>query len=130
MKLKLITGALLLLFSTSIAFAQNVAITMDNPNSYSAPLMKPEDRDKKILSILKKNHIKIALFAQGAEVDDALGRALLKRWNDAGHMIGNHTYSHINFDTISEEQYEQDALKNEPILQPYSNFKKYFVFHF
>src|SRR3990167_873891 len=115
---------------TTISFAQNVAITMDNPNSDSTPLLNPEIRDKKILSALMKNHLKIVLFAQGAQVDNPQGRALLARWNNAGHIIGNHTYSHLSINDVSEEHYEEDTLKNEKLLQQYSNFKKIFRFPF
>lgn len=122
--------SIFLLSLTTLSFAQNVAITMDNPNSDPTPLLSPEVRDKQILSILKKNHIKVVLFAQGAQVDNPQGQALLERWNKAGQIIGNHTYSHLNINNISEEQYEQDTLKNEKLLQSYSNFKKIFRFPF
>lgn len=101
---------------------------MDNPNSDPAPLMSPEIRDKMILSTLKKYHLKIVLFAQGAQVNNPQGRALLERWNKAGHIIGNHTFSHFSINDVSEEKFQNDTLKNEKLLQPYSNFKKIFRF--
>lgn len=119
-----------LLSITNISYAQNVAITMDNPNTNPTPLLSAESRDKAILSTLMKNNLKIVLFAQGAQIDSPQGRALLTRWNSAGHVIGNHTYSHININDSNEAQYEQDTLKNENILKSYSNFKKIFRFPF
>ncbi len=101
---------------------------MDNPNSNQTPLLSPETRDKNILTILKKNNLKIVLFVQGAQVDDSNGEALLKRWNNAGHIIGNHTYSHLSINNISEKKFEQDTLKNERLLKHYSGFKKIFRF--
>lgn len=121
----ILTCTFLLSFST-LSRAQKVAITMDNPNANSTPLLNAEMRDKRILSTLKKTNLKIALFAQGSQVDNREGRALLERWNNAGHLIGNHTYSHLSLNDISEEQYEQDALKNEKLLQPYTHFTKIF----
>lgn len=125
--LQLLAVTLILLVST-LSFAQNVAITIDNPNSDPAPLFSPEDRDERILSILDKNHLKILLFVQGAQVDDQQGRALLARWNNAGQIIGNHTYSHFSMNKISEKDYEEDTLKNEKLLQSYPNFTKIFRF--
>lgn len=122
----LILGFICLLTVSTSSLAQHIAITMDNPESESAPLFSSAVRDKKILAALKQNHLKIVLFAQGAQVDNAQGRALLKRWNSAGHIIGNHTYSHFNLDKVSENKYEQDTLKNEKLLQP--NFTKIFRF--
>lgn len=126
--LKKLLLILIISITNAKAFAHAVAITMDNPNSYFTPLFTPELRDKKILPILKKNTLKIVLFAQGAEVDDEQGQALLTRWNKAGHIIGNHTYSHFNFNDVSEKEYEQDTLKNEALLKHYPNFKKTFRF--
>lgn len=124
------TFYILLLAVTSNVHAQSVAITMDNPNSDPTPLLSPEARDQKILSTLKKNHLKIVLFTQGAQVDNQQGRALLERWNNAGHILGNHTYSHLSINEISEKKYEVDTLKNEKLLQHYSQFKKIFRFPF
>jgi peptidoglycan/xylan/chitin deacetylase (PgdA/CDA1 family) len=121
-------STIFLLLFTTITFAANVAITMDNPTTNQTPLLTPEMRDKKILSILKKNNLKIVLFAQGAQVDTQAGMALLKRWQDAGHIIGNHTYSHLSINDIDVKQFEQDTLKNEKLLQSFTNFKKLFRF--
>lgn len=127
--MKILSFILLLAFST-ISLAQNVAITMDNPNTYKTPLLSAVNRDRAILSTLRNNHLKIVLFAQGAQVDDIQGSALLSRWNSAGHIIANHTYSHISINDSSEAQYEHDVLKNENLLSAYSNFKKLFRFPF
>jgi peptidoglycan/xylan/chitin deacetylase (PgdA/CDA1 family) len=128
MKILHLLTTILLCLLTTIAFATNVAITMDNPNVYQTPMFTPKIRDKKILATLKKDNLKIVLFAQGAQVDNPEGKALLKRWDNAGHIISNHTYSHLNINNISEKQYEQDTLKNENLLISYSNFKKIFRF--
>src|SRR5690348_1496016 len=103
---------------------------MDNPNTDQTPLLTAKDRDKSILNILKKYDLKIVLFAQGAQIDSLAGRELLKRWNNSGHIIGNHTYSHLSIERMKEEQYEQDTLKNEKLLKSYSHFKKIFRFPF
>lgn len=112
------------------SYAQEVAITMDNPHSGPTPLFSPAVRDQKILAALNKHNVKIVLFVQGLQVDDEQGQQLLQRWNSAGHILGNHTYSHFSLNKIDEKQYEKDTLKNEKILQPYSNFKKIFRFPF
>lgn len=119
---------LFFLFIHSSVFAEEVAITMDNPNVDASPLMTTEMRDKSILKTLEKNHLKTVLFVQGSQVDNEEGRALLKRWLDAGQFIGNHTYSHKGMSELSLQDYESDVLKNENLLMSYSNFKKIFRF--
>jgi peptidoglycan/xylan/chitin deacetylase (PgdA/CDA1 family) len=41
-------------------------------------------------------------------------RRILVKWRDAGHELGNHTYSHWNIDETAMEEYTADILKNEP----------------
>lgn len=120
--------SLLLLFFATTAVAQNVAITMDNPNTEPSPIWSAAVRDQYILQALHKHQLKIVLFVQGAQVDDAEGALLLQRWNRAGHTLGNHTYSHASLNTVSEKEYEQDTLRNERLLTPYAHFKKIFRF--
>jgi len=45
-----------------------------------------------ILQILKENDVEAAFFCVGANIDKNAG--LLRQVYDAGHLIGNHTYSH------------------------------------
>lgn len=128
MKLRIL--AIVYVLFTSTLYAQEVAITIDDPNCGSAPIYSHEVRDQKILAALKKNNLRTVLFVHGMSVDNKEGRLLLQRWNDAGHTLGNHTYSHPSLNIISEEQFAVDTLKNEIILQPYSHFKKIFRFPF
>lgn len=115
---------------TTIAHAQSIAITMDNPNTKQTPVLDAVNRDKKILDVLNKKRLKIVLFVQGAQVADPLGHALLIRWNAAGQTLGNHTYSHASYNTVDEAIFEQDTLRNAKFLEPYSHFKKIFRFPF
>jgi len=127
--IKTLSGFLLAAF-TSTVFAHEVAITMDNPNTRNTILVSHKGIDKSILAALKKHHIKTILFVQGEQVDSKDGRALLDRWKAAGHLFGNHTYSHQSLNQISEPAYESDVLRNESFLLPYTNFKKIFRFPF
>ena len=127
--ISMIALEMLLMLSFTIK-AQEVAITMDNPNTDTKPLFSAQERDERILATLKKHHIKAALFVQGSQVDSAEGAALLNRWNEAGHLLGNHTYSHQSLADVTEADDEQDTLHNEKLLSPYSQFKKIFRFPF
>ncbi len=39
--------------------------------------------------------------------------ALLRSWVEAGVPLGNHTYSHIDINTVSLEKYEEDVVRGE-----------------
>src|SRR5205085_8113168 len=107
---------LLCFISFGILFAQSkpkLAITMDDPNTSEYPLMSWQERNDKILETLKKHNLQAALFVCGKRIDDSAGAILLKKWDDAGHMLCNHTYSHAYFHSkkISLKDYEDDFFR-------------------
>jgi hypothetical protein len=56
-------------------------------------------------------------------VDQPDGQKLLGDWDKEGHLIGNHSYSHLDFNgaNVSYERFVSDFARNEPIIQPYSH---------
>jgi peptidoglycan/xylan/chitin deacetylase (PgdA/CDA1 family) len=44
--------------------------------------------------------------------------ALLELWLESGYELGNHTFSHPNYDKVSYEEYTTDILKGEKITRP------------
>jgi len=42
---------------------------------------------------------------------------LLKRWLESGNDLGNHTYSHLDFNTVEDSVYFNDILKGEIITE-------------
>ena len=44
---------------------------------------------------------------------DAARVALLRRWIDAGHELGNHTYSHPSLNRLPLDAFETDLLRGE-----------------
>jgi peptidoglycan/xylan/chitin deacetylase (PgdA/CDA1 family) len=55
------------------------------------------------------------------------GKKLLRFWDDAGHTIGNHTYSHRSLNsTISAPEYEQDISHADEVLKEFKQFRKVF----
>jgi peptidoglycan/xylan/chitin deacetylase (PgdA/CDA1 family) len=125
-----IAGAAIAPAFTRMLFSQRsercVAITLDDPNTYDRPLFSWQERDDRILSTLKANGLRTALFVCGKRVDSEDGTALLKKWNEVGHMICNHSYSHLfyNAPKMPYEVYVDDFRKGEGIIRPYKNFTK------
>ncbi|HJP94732.1 MAG TPA: polysaccharide deacetylase family protein [Pyrinomonadaceae bacterium] len=106
------------------------AITMDDFTWSNAVKLTASERNESILNTLHSNSIKAALFVVGRNIDNDKGKQLLSASGKAGHMIGNHTYSHGNFSapTTNVEEYFQDILKAEALLKDFSRFQKYFRF--
>src|SRR4030081_285369 len=70
------------------------AVTMDDFAWHNAVHLTAEERNQAILDVLSSRRAKAALFVVGENAEEERGKAMLKKWDDAGHMIGNHTYSH------------------------------------
>ena len=101
---------------------------MDDFSLFGADEPTAEKRNQAILSALRAHSVKAAIFACGANIDSARGQRLLKQWNDAGHIIANHTYSHRNYADSEFRQYSADILRCEAIIKGYPQFRRLFRF--
>lgn len=109
--------------------APQFAITMDDFNWRNAVHLTAEKRNRAILDTLRANRVKAALFVIGRNADDNDGKTLLRLWDDAGHIIGNHTYSHRSLNSeITVAEYEEDIQHAENILRDFKQFRKLFRF--
>src|SRR5215471_4213393 len=80
--------------------AAEVSITMDDPTVLETPLLSPQERNQRILAVLEQNGaLKAALFVCGKRIDNAEGKSLVESWNVRGHLIANHSYSHLNYNS-------------------------------
>lgn len=123
---------LVLILFSSLSQATEISFTMDDPNTKNTPLLNWTERNEKILAAFDQFHIKAALFVCGMRIDSAEGRDLISAWDRKGHMITNHSYSHLslNSDNVTFEAYKDDFLKNEPLITHYKQFTKFYRFPF
>ena len=110
--------------------ATQYAITMDDFYWSNAVKLTAAERNEAILNTLHAHSNKAALFVIGRNIDSAEGKELLAPWDKAGHMIGNHTYSHRNYNApeANVAAYQEDILRAEVLLKEFPRFKKYFRF--
>lgn len=110
--------------------ATQFSITMDDFNWRNPVKQTAQQRNESILNTLNKHSIKAALFVIGRNIDEQQGKDLLAAWDKAGHLIGNHTYSHRNFNAPTSDLkfYEQDILRAEELLKEFPRFRKYLRF--
>jgi hypothetical protein len=102
---------------------------MDDVNWKLIPERWQDTACERILSALQQHgNLRAALFAVGSAVDNPQGRAILGQWAQAGHMLGNHTWTHKMYHTVEPAWFEQDILKNESLLRTWPNFRKFFRF--
>jgi peptidoglycan-N-acetylglucosamine deacetylase len=109
-----------------------IAITMDDPQVKPEYGLSAVEVNRRILDALEKHKIKAGLFVCGMRVDSQDGKQLLSTWNDAGHMLGNHSYSHLflHSQKVTLAAYCDDIAKGEAVISGYSQFQKRFRYPF
>lgn len=108
--------------------APQVSITLDDFNWFDTPQMSAEARNRALLDSLRAHSVQAAMFVSGKFVDNEKGQQLLSEWDKAGHIIGNHSYSHMHYPDVSFERFSQDILKGEAVLKKHPRFRKLFRF--
>ena len=98
-----------------------MAITFDDLPAHG-PLPPGETRMEvisKIVAALREAHMPPTYgFANGALVEERPSDIeVLRAWRAAGNPLGNHTWSHMNLNQHSAEEFEKDLVRNEVLLQ-------------
>ncbi|WP_461812321.1 polysaccharide deacetylase family protein [Faecalimonas sp.] len=106
-----------------------IAITFDDgPNEKYTP---------QLLDGLKERNVKVSFFVIGKMAEANM--KLLQREKDEGHLIGNHTYNHVDISKISDEAAITEIQKTNRIIEkvtkehvdylraPFGNWKKKLV---
>lgn len=112
--------------------APQFSITMDDFYWQNAEKLTGAERNQSILETLRKHQIKAALFVIGRNIEDDEGKKLLTAWDQAGHLIANHTYSHRNYNAPDTDvkTYQDDILQAEALLKQFPRFQKLLRFPF
>jgi peptidoglycan/xylan/chitin deacetylase (PgdA/CDA1 family) len=107
-----------------------LAVTMDDFNLNFDKVFTPLERNARILEIFDRFDHKAAGFVTGRFVESETGDKVLRSWLEAGHHIGNHTYTHMNSTDEKAEVIKADILKNDRLLAAYKGTEKTFRFPF
>ncbi len=119
--------------------APEIACTFDDPTTEGGANLTSDEINQRILGTLASNNLKSILFVCGKRVDSAAGGLIVAAWDRAGHLLGNHSYSHMDFNASADgdgfkkvtlAEFEVDALKNEPLIRNYQHFSRLFRYPF
>lgn len=69
---------------------------------------------EQLLDGLKERGVKATFFVTGEHAE--LHPDIIKRMHDEGHLIGNHTYSHIQLTSSNREQFKNELIQTNKIL--------------
>ena len=118
--------------------SRKMAVTFDDlpyvAAGQSPDLPNAQRATKEILRVLQTHHVPVVAFVNEGklqvtgEVDARI--ALLQQWVDAGMILGNHTYSHPDFNALTVEQFQDEIIKGEVVtrrlMQSHQPYQLYF----
>lgn len=125
-------GSLVFLF-TYACFAQDreIAITIDDLPLVASKMNTPGNQQRsterfmRIIQALTDNQVPATGFVIAGSISKGQWE-FLEQFHNAGLVIGNHTYSHLNLNQMSAERYIADLDKADKILAPLMTEQKYF----
>ena len=86
---------------------KKIAITFDDgPHPYYT---------EQLLDGLKERNVKATFFVTGEHAE--LHPDVIKRMKEEGHLIGNHTYSHIQLRSDNREEFRNQLVKTNEIIE-------------
>ena len=93
--------------SVNECYENMIAITFDDGPRKSTT--------EKLLDGLKERGVKATFFLVGNKVED--NQELVARMYEEGHLIGNHTYSHIQLNSVSADEAYNEIVKTNEAIQ-------------
>lgn len=121
--------------SCSFAFEREVAITIDDlpfvgyANNNEALIKREEACFLNILKPLIENNVPVTGFVIAGAIEKGQWQ-WLEQFQQAGFVLGNHTYSHANLNAMSANKYITDVEKADKILNSLMTSPKYFRYPF
>jgi lysophospholipase L1-like esterase len=111
-----------------------IAFTFDDlPAHASLPPGETRiDVASKIIAALHDAHVPPTYgFTNGVLLENQPADAsVLRAWLDAGNKLGNHTWSHMNLNDHTMEEYQTEVLRNEPLLRQWMKNEDFHWFRF
>ena len=91
----------------SVQEIKRVALTFDDGPHYAYT--------KVLLDGLKERDVVATFFVTGEHA--AMHPDLVKRMHDEGHLVGNHTYSHMQLRHDNREEYKEELILTNEVLE-------------
>lgn len=78
-----------------------------------------------LLDGLKERNVRATFFVTGKKAEEF--PQIIKRMDEEGHLIGNHTYSHMQLTKGQEEEFKKELQKTSDIIQKLTGKSTEFV---
>ena len=106
----------------------HISFSFDDGSTNDISTYDNKDWNSMIRKQLRDNQVQAIWFVAGKAVDNDKGKHLLQRWNDDGHLIGNHTFNHLNYNDslMTCKSYFENIQKCDSLIRGYKNYRKIF----
>ena len=107
---------------------REIAITIDDLPGVIIPQIDDEkvllilqEMNRKMLAALVKHQVPAIGFVnenglyKAGQVDSRI--SLLRAWLDAGMQLGNHTFAHLDFNKMSQSEFEDEVIRGEVVIR-------------
>lgn len=131
----MIRAFIISLLLTASLFAQQekqIALTIDDLPLAEITGLNKEQRQMisdRILAALDKHNVHTIGFVIGRSLNSR-NQHLLDEFVQAGHIIGNHTFSHLSLSAVSAAEYCEDILRTHFEIEDYMGDTAYFRYPF
>ena len=96
-----------------------IALTFDDgPNAQFTP---------KLLEGLKQRNVHATFFLIGENIEQNSNRNLVKQMYEEGHLIGNHTYRHVDLSKISGREAEKEIKTTDEAIKKITGHETEFI---
>lgn len=112
--------------------AQQIAITIDDLPYVPRSRTTPQEGMKIVRDVntaLKTHNIVATGFAIGNQINAETIPAM-DAFSSAGHTVGNHSWSHANYDTLTKRAFRRETRRTNRVLRPWMSGTKYYRFPF
>lgn len=123
-QLNLIIFAIFLLSSCT---KKKISLSFDDAPTKNSIYMDGDKRTNLLINNLKKSGVKRAAFYTNTSyIYTHNGLERLKKYQKAGHLIGNHTHSHLKLKSFGKDAFLKDIDYADKILKENNLLEKYF----
>ncbi|WDA42808.1 polysaccharide deacetylase family protein [Erythrobacter sp. BLCC-B19] len=132
--LLMLWAALLVLAAPALAQEKRIALTFDDVPRGAGAFFTPEERTRRLIAALEQAGVEQAAFfvttGNLAHPDGAGGEARIAAYVAAGHVIANHSDTHLHLDATPAEDYLADLDRAAAWLNGRPGFRPWFRFPF
>lgn len=127
MKMTVLLAAWILpICSAATAETRTIALTFDDAPRESSAYLDGSARARKLIAALDAADVPQVAFFCNTERFDASGKSRIESYAAAGHLIANHSHTHLDLHRAGAEHFVADVRTADELLRAIPNRRKWF----